>query len=715
MDSVEGEQREKKMCEYLNKLNFLISPLDGGYFWQIIASKNIESFPFVLRHSLMTFFSELFSYEGSPYLRWKVYTDQYIGFHYINFVKLYNNPYADSETLELCRLNLEVLLRFAVIRTDDIVRKFYQLCCIDFLVQEVSLEQEITAKHVPKEIVAAEGSDMESDWPLSLSEMRDLYSMDAVTPKSLRKRRASIKRASGMSTTRLLAAKKESFENQSNINNTRKRSLTAETGRKGVLSKSVTAVTGVLKKDKKPLSPTEKDRKKDNGKAKGLPGKMVIKGLSLTSEMTRDGQAVKGKDVVLSPGSPSDTSEPDRSLSRTPSTGRGQLSPTSSKGPIRLPGLSLTARDGQAVKGKDVIVGGQSSESSSSSNSNSSSSEDEPVKPKTTFKLPGLSLPSEVTVDGVAVQGKGVVIGKESESGSGSGSESGSSSGSGSGSERESGTGSDSEKEQEETPVKKAPFKLPGLSLTSEMTVDGKAVQGKGVVIGENKESSGEDSEEGSDAESASGPGSGSGSESSSEEIEEAPKRTPFKMPGLSLTSEMTVDGKAVKGKDIVVGGGKGAESDTGSGSGSGSGSEGISGSGSGSGSGSSSEREPAVKKKGISLPGLSLTSEMTRDGQAVQGKGIVVGGEKKSSGSDRSVSASATNSDGSDEEGESKKKKRKRKEAEEEEQDSDSESSWDASEKHPAPKGVPALKITADMARTVRRDPCYIRHYLLF
>ncbi len=116
----------------------------------MITSKSFEQYPFSIRRQFLSFFSVLFSYPKSPYVQWKAYTDQYIAYHYLSFIKLYKSEYSDSETLELCRLTLLVLFRFSLVRTDDIVRKFYQLGCVNFLVREISLEHELSMKLEPK-------------------------------------------------------------------------------------------------------------------------------------------------------------------------------------------------------------------------------------------------------------------------------------------------------------------------------------------------------------------------------------------------------------------------------------------------------------------------------------------------------------------------------------------------------------------------------------
>mmetsp|Transcript_18645 Transcript_18645/g.25756 ORF Transcript_18645/g.25756 Transcript_18645/m.25756 type:complete len:973 (+) Transcript_18645:2-2920(+) len=91
--------------------------------------------------------------------------------------------------------------------------------------------------------------------------------------------------------------------------------------------------------------------------------------------MTRDGTAVKGKDTVVgrsdsdSSGSEADSEETDSSSSDEEPR----------KAPIKIKGLALTAdmtRDGTAVKGKNVVVGGKKKQGDSDSESDDSSEDD---------------------------------------------------------------------------------------------------------------------------------------------------------------------------------------------------------------------------------------------------------------------------------------------------------------------------------------------------
>lgn len=76
----------------------------------------------------------------NPFVKRKQIIDTYIGFHYLSFVKLYNNGNFDPPTLELCKLHLAVLLAFATNKNDKVAMRFYQLKTMDFLVREVNLE-----------------------------------------------------------------------------------------------------------------------------------------------------------------------------------------------------------------------------------------------------------------------------------------------------------------------------------------------------------------------------------------------------------------------------------------------------------------------------------------------------------------------------------------------------------------------------------------------
>jgi hypothetical protein len=101
--------------------------------------------------------------------------------------------------------------------------------------------------------------------------------------------------------------------------------------------------------------------------------------------------------------------------------------------------------------------------------------------------------------------------------------------------------------------VKPKAIKLPGLSLTAEMTVDGKAVKGKDVVVGDKQTKASKASNDSSSDSSSSDSSDSSGSSSESEsESQKSPKKT-MKLPGLTLTADMTVDKATYQGKTIVV------------------------------------------------------------------------------------------------------------------------------------------------------------------
>jgi len=84
--------------------------------------------------------------KDSPYVQLKTYLDTYMGFHYLSFIKLYNNESEDVGVIEICKLHLNVLLAFATAKNEKIIRKFYQLRSVDFLVREIMLEFDIEHK-----------------------------------------------------------------------------------------------------------------------------------------------------------------------------------------------------------------------------------------------------------------------------------------------------------------------------------------------------------------------------------------------------------------------------------------------------------------------------------------------------------------------------------------------------------------------------------------
>jgi hypothetical protein len=101
-----------------------------------------------LRGILLDFLKQTLGATGSPYAADKATSDYYIRLHFIQFLKLYHNPYRDHQALFLCRKHIEVLLTLATEHSDvvHIRQRFLHLSVVEFFVKEVSLEFEATQR-----------------------------------------------------------------------------------------------------------------------------------------------------------------------------------------------------------------------------------------------------------------------------------------------------------------------------------------------------------------------------------------------------------------------------------------------------------------------------------------------------------------------------------------------------------------------------------------
>lgn len=101
-----------------------------------------------LRGTVLDFLKETLGATGSPYTADKATSDYYIRLHFIQFLKLYHNPYRDHQALFLCRKHIDVLLALATEHSDivHIRQRFLHLSVVEFFVKEVSLEFEATQR-----------------------------------------------------------------------------------------------------------------------------------------------------------------------------------------------------------------------------------------------------------------------------------------------------------------------------------------------------------------------------------------------------------------------------------------------------------------------------------------------------------------------------------------------------------------------------------------
>lgn len=126
----------------IKKLEFLILPT--SLIQRYLQTDNqYTNYP--LKKEMLKFLHKIFSAKQC-YTVTDTYIDSYISFHYMHFIKLYNNYSLDEPTLDLCRRHLKVLIDFSLVKNDNIKLKFYQLRAMDFLAHEISLEYEIKVK-----------------------------------------------------------------------------------------------------------------------------------------------------------------------------------------------------------------------------------------------------------------------------------------------------------------------------------------------------------------------------------------------------------------------------------------------------------------------------------------------------------------------------------------------------------------------------------------
>eukprot|EP01088_Endostelium_zonatum_P014717 TRINITY_DN3332_c0_g1_i2.p1 TRINITY_DN3332_c0_g1~~TRINITY_DN3332_c0_g1_i2.p1 ORF type:complete len:1535 (-),score=318.61 TRINITY_DN3332_c0_g1_i2:98-4702(-) len=123
-----------------SKLEFLIRP--QGYFLTFLKEKHIHPYASV-KIEILKFLSKMFSVVGGPFVKKKVYIENYISYHYLSFIKLYHCNKFDQNTLELCKLHLQCLLCFAKFKNEKTVLKFFQMRVMDFLVLLVTLEYDM--------------------------------------------------------------------------------------------------------------------------------------------------------------------------------------------------------------------------------------------------------------------------------------------------------------------------------------------------------------------------------------------------------------------------------------------------------------------------------------------------------------------------------------------------------------------------------------------
>lgn len=126
------------LLSLIKKLSFLTCP--DGIFQKLLATETVS---FEIKKLCLKVLIKILSIrEKNLPLFSTEYIDSYITFHYLQFLKLYNNDSISPQTLVLCRQHLRILISFARSKNEAIKQKFYQLRVMHFLVHEVNLEYE---------------------------------------------------------------------------------------------------------------------------------------------------------------------------------------------------------------------------------------------------------------------------------------------------------------------------------------------------------------------------------------------------------------------------------------------------------------------------------------------------------------------------------------------------------------------------------------------
>ena len=139
------EPNNKDIIDNLEKFEFLVDPQVGVILRFLTSSKEpFTNYP--VKIQMLKFLAKIFRHASWFIKKNPQYADTYISYHYISFVKLYNTPLYDSNTLELCKLHMDILISFSTTKEPKVIQKFYQLRVMNFLAEEINLEYLVTVQ-----------------------------------------------------------------------------------------------------------------------------------------------------------------------------------------------------------------------------------------------------------------------------------------------------------------------------------------------------------------------------------------------------------------------------------------------------------------------------------------------------------------------------------------------------------------------------------------
>lgn len=128
----------------LTKFEFLVMP-GAGLIPQFFDGHRSPYDQYHVKMEMLRLLVELFGFPESPLVtRSLKYIDFYISDSYLSFIKLFNSNDFDEATLQMCRLYIEVLIRFSRIKESSVRMKMSQLRVMDFLANQIDLEYQMT-------------------------------------------------------------------------------------------------------------------------------------------------------------------------------------------------------------------------------------------------------------------------------------------------------------------------------------------------------------------------------------------------------------------------------------------------------------------------------------------------------------------------------------------------------------------------------------------
>eukprot|EP00698_Gefionella_okellyi_P005948 TRINITY_DN1537_c0_g2_i1.p1 TRINITY_DN1537_c0_g2~~TRINITY_DN1537_c0_g2_i1.p1 ORF type:complete len:1903 (-),score=492.44 TRINITY_DN1537_c0_g2_i1:11-5278(-) len=449
--------------------------------------------PVHLQLLVLEFFETIFRWPRCPLLRGeasRTIAEQFIHTHYHQFVRLYCSQSTDDDTLALCTAHLKVLRSLSGQRTPEIIGKLYELRIMEFLVHTVGVEVGLQAR-------------------VALPQLPRLPTAKLLMmPSSLEK-----------------------------------------VGTPAV-----------------PLAP-ERPATDTSGspilEARPIPFK--VPGLKLGAHMTKAGEVVEGKAVTIhgadslpavadgvvdAKAAPAVNIVPVATATDSAAPAAVDTHPVPPRTPFKVPGLKLTAqmtKAGEVSVGSDVAIHADAPTGTTNpvvaALGTTPVAEPQPAEPqRTSFKIPGLKLTAQMTKAGEVSVGSDVAIHADAPTGTAN--------------PVVAALGSvpvalpaiNSTANVAAAAPSPTPFKIPGLKLTAQMTKAGEAADGKEVTI------------HGSDSASAPAPAPPAVANSLAAKAEAPPaddtvepKRTPFKIPGLKLTAQMTKAGEVVAGDAVTI------------------------------------------------------------------------------------------------------------------------------------------------------------------